>query len=78
MRTFLRQFPMLWRALGHAASIISTRRTRSGPSGAGRRRPMFSEVGRGTGRPQIGAPARAMMLMMLTGRPQKVAPTRAQ
>ena len=74
----LRPFPMLWRVLGHprttlgrhAASIMSTRRACSGPSGVGRRKPMFSEVGRGTGRPQISARTRAMMLMMLTGRPQ--------
>ena len=39
---------------------------RSGPSG--KRKPMFSEVGKGTGRLQIGARARAMMLMMLTQR----------
>ena len=78
----LRPFPMLWRVLGHprttlgrhAASIMSTRRACSGPSGAGRRKPMFSEVGRGTGRPQISAGTRAMMLMMLTGRPQRWLP----
>ena len=50
----------------HVASIMSTRRTCSGPSGADRRKPMFSEVGTGTGRPQISARTRAMMLMMLT------------
>ena len=38
---------------------------------------MFSEVGRGTGRPQISARTRAMMLMMLTGRPQSGSPARA-
>ena len=62
----LRPFPMLWRVLGHSratpgrhvASIMSTRRARSGPSGAGRRKPMFWKVGRGTGRPQISAHAR--------------------
>ena len=49
----LRPFLMPWRVLGHprttlarhAASIMSTRRACSGPSGAGRRKPMFSEVG---------------------------------
>ena len=51
---------------------------RSGPSGVGRRKPMFSEVRRGTGRPQISARTRAMMLMMLTGRPHRRLPrTRA-
>ena len=34
---------------------------------------MFSEVG-STGRPQISARTRAMMLMMLTGRPQRWLP----
>ena len=82
----LRPFPMLWRVLGHprmtlgrhAASIMSTRRACSGPSGVGRRKPMLSEVRRGTGRPQISARTRAMMLMMLTGRPHRRLPrTRA-
>ena len=61
----------------HAASIMSTRRACSGPSGAGRRKPMISEVGRGTGRPRVSAHTCAMMLMMLTGRPQRWLP-RAQ
>ena len=38
---------------------------------------MFSEVGRGTRRPQISARTRAMMLTMLAGRPQRWLPKRA-
>ena len=39
---------------------------------------MFSEVGKGTGRPQIGAPARVMMLIDdAPWKASKVAPARA-
>ena len=54
----------------HAAGIMSTRRARSGPSGAGR---CFRRSG-GVPEGLKLVPARAMMLMMLTGRPQRWLP----
>ena len=56
----------------HAAGIMSTRRARahSGPSGAGR---CFRRSG-GVSEGLKLVPARAMMLMMLTGRPQRWLP----